>query len=228
MSKNIEVQATCQSPSASGETCIMPSYSEMSIKDSEYSNYGSSFSFFVPWYNPCELNYICNTYTIDYSDSRTNGNCERIRSQTAGTNVSNPMLCQSGIIQRNSSTLFTCVEGGENVTNCKVYDNSTENGDFGCVNTSKGTTWKGNNEITNAFNLWIEEVEKKNKSNNDFILEAYRYTRNKKSVNEKFFRYTHFGWIGDADECAFDYMWKNNGDSWIKLSFFVFVFVLFI
>jgi hypothetical protein len=32
----------------------------------------------------------------------------------------------------------------------------------------------------------------------------------------------------DADECAYDYMWKNNKDEWIKISYFIFILVLLI
>ena len=40
----------------------------------------------------------------------------------------------------------------------------------------------------------------------DAIYETYRYTRNKKKIN------THNDFVIDSDECAFDYIWKQNQD----------------
>ena len=41
------------------------------------------------------------------------------------------------------------------------------------------------------FDKWREEWGKKNIKEEDAIYEAYRYTKNKKKINEAFFKYTH-------------------------------------
>ena len=78
---------------------------------------------------------------------------------------------------------------------------------------------KLNNTIENAFEDWRDQLEDTEKDSSKTNIEAYRYTRNNKKINKLFFTYSHYGWISDADECAFDYMWKNSNGNWIKVTF---------
>ena len=84
-------------------------------------------------------------------------------------------------------------------------------------NRTKEILNKDNNssEITQISTKESENEKNSNKTN----IEAYRYTRNNKKINKLFFNYTHFGWLVDADECAFDYLWKNSKGNWIKVTF---------
>ena len=218
---------SCLPPVNAGEKCIMPSFNEMSIKDDKFSIYGSYNSYFVPWYNPCQKNQVCNTTKNSSSDKkqRLNGTCLGISSFNNDQYASNPLLCSSGFIDKENK----CIEPDEDKnTQCQIYHEENKSGDFGCMYTSKGSPWKISNKVKNAFTAWWEECDKDKKDNEDLILEAYRYTKNKKKINELFFRYTHYGWMVDADECAYDYMWKNNKDEWIKISYFIFILVLLI
>ena len=76
-----------------------------------------------------------------------------------------------------------------------------------------------NSSITTAFGNWRDQLKDNEKDSSKTNIEAYRYTRNNKKINKLFFNYTHFGWLVDADECAFDYLWKNSKGSWIKVTF---------
>ena len=76
------------------------------------------------------------------------------------------------------------------------------------------------------FDKWREEWGKKNIKEEDAIYEAYRYTKNKKKINEAFFRYINAPFIGDADECAYDYLWKQNSSSSLKFSLMILVLAL--
>jgi hypothetical protein len=81
-----------------------------------------------------------------------------------------------------------------------------------------------NETVSEKFKNWFEESTNHKKKEEKSILEAYRYTRNNKGINENYFRYTHYGWIGDADKCAYDYMWKNTQGSEIKVKFGILFF----
>ena len=60
----------------------------------------------------------------------------------------------------------------------------------------------------------------------DAIYEAYRYTRNKKKINELWFRYIQAHRVDDADECAYDYFWKQSSSNYIQFSFMIFALLL--
>ena len=72
----------------------------------------------------------------------------------------------------------------------------------------------------------MSEIGKNKLKDEDANYEAYRYTRNKKKINEAFFRYTHYAWISDADECAYDYFWKNNSSNNLKVSIMILIFTI--
>ena len=171
---------------------------------------------FNPDYNTCQLGYVC-------SDSV----CIPIASVETGNKSYHPLACKSGIIDENNNT---CIEYEPNNQTC-VENNGTytcrENGDI-CLPTSTGAYWCPTSAITDAFKEWYTEWEKYAKPSSKTVLGAYRYTNNKKRANEYFFRYTHFGIISDADECAYDYFWKNNSHFYLKATLFIFsLFFLF-
>ena len=204
--------STCQPPVGNGNDCIIPSSKEMTIKDDETSIYGSKYSFFVPWYNPCDLDLICFNATIDLENhNKTSGTCESLTlKKNSGEVVNNPMLCSSGFF---------------NITDHKCMDLPAEssfcdpiNGGITCQLTSKGANYNLNKGLTDTFDEWKKQLEDNEKNSNKTNIEAYRYTRNNKKINKLFFNYTHYGWISDADECAFDYMWKNSNGNWIKVT----------
>ena len=64
-------------------------------------------------------------------------------------------------------------------------------------------------------------------SDEDANYEAYRYTKNKKKINEAFFRYTHAPFVGDADECALQYFFLINSQKWIFFNWKILV-ILFL
>ena len=105
-----------------------------------------------------------------------NGTCLGINSFDVGQYASNPLLCSTGVIDKENK----CIKPGDNNTQCQIYDEENKSGDFGCVYTSKGSPWKISDEVTSAFTAWWEECDKDKKDNEDLILEAYRYTKNKK------------------------------------------------
>ena len=203
----------------------------MRIRDDEYSLYGSGYAFFVPWYNPCGLDLVCNSESLPQPTTRTPGKCQKIASLDNGLKASNPLLCKSGTF---SPDVGTC--GQVNKTDsCTPFTSELNssyhvetNGDLNCVTTSKGSSMYMNNTVTEEFEVWVGESTNHKKKEEKSILEAYRYTRNNKGINENYFRYTHYGWIGDADKCAYDYMWKNTQGSEIKVKFGILFFVLMI
>ena len=73
------------------------------------------------------------------------------------------------------------------------------------------------------------KIGKKNGKNNmkdEDANYAYRYTRNKKKINKLFFQYTYAPTVQDADECAFDYFWKQNSSNSLKFSLMILVLAL--
>ena len=52
--------------------------------------------------------------------------------------------------------------------------------------TAKGGDFKKISNITKAFDKWKDEWKKKSLKDEDAIYEAYRYTKNKKKINEYF------------------------------------------
>ena len=223
--------ATCMQPIGEGGACYVYSNEDMSIRDDEYSLYGSGYAFFVPWYNPCGLNLVCNSGSLPGSTTRKNGTCQNIRSINNGGKASNPLLCESGTFSDTNGTCGNVNKDGS----CNPFTSELNNnyevvtsGDIGCVTTSKGGSMYMNETVSEEFRIWVEESKNHKKKEEKSILEAYRYTRNNKGINENYFRYTHYGWIGDADKCAYDYMWKNTQGSEIKVKFGILFFFLMI
>jgi hypothetical protein len=95
-----------------------------------------------------------------------------------------------------------------------------------CLKTSQGAYWCPTSAISIAFDEWYSEWFSYSENQDDTNIEAYRYTANKKSVNELFFRYKYFGLITDADECAYDYFWKNSSSR--KLGFSITIIITLI
>ena len=204
--------STCQVPISGGQACVIPSSNEMTIKDDETSIYGSKYSFFVPWYNPCDLDLICYSESIENLDNynKTMGTCESLSKKNNGDVVNNPMLCSSGFF---NITDRKCMDLTDDSSFCDPI-----NGGITCQLTSKGAYYTLNKTMTNTFGDWITQLQGNEKDSSKTNIEAYRYTRNNKKINKLFFNYTHYGWISDADECAFDYMWKNSNGNWIKVT----------
>ena len=186
----------CQKPIENGQAC---GTSGTTVSFSGiYIVYSTSY--FNPSKNPCKLNYVC---------SRTSSNtsipiCTEIGSQDNGVTVDNPLACKSGFVD--SGVCATATDG-----------------------TSIGMTAKGGDftkisNITTAFNNWRNEWKKKSLKDEDAIYEAYRYTKNKKKINEYFYQYVYAPFVQDADECAYDYMWKQNSSN--SLIFFLFLVYL--
>jgi hypothetical protein len=191
---------TCQPPIGNGETC--------SSTRMDYSNLLNTD--FYPATNPCNLGYVCS-----YSDNApTTSKCIEIGSQS--TTASNPLACKTGV-----SDGTTCKTLPSN-SSCTTTDTNY----LAQKTTSKGAQFCLSNDITTEFENWLKEIGKNKLKDKDANYEAYRYTRNKKKINEAFFRYTHYGWISDADECAYDYKWKQNNGNYLKLSFMLLVLVL--
>ena len=200
--------STCQVPISGGEACVIPSSNEMTIKDDETSIYGSKYSFFVPWYNPCDLDLICYDTSL-INNERKIGKCQKIGSVNEGL-VNNPMLCPSGIFNHSTGECLT-------LSNDLSFCDPNNNGIL-CQLSSKGAYHPLNESLSTSFKNWQEQLKDNEKDSSKTNIEAYRYTRNNKKINKLFFTYTHYGWISDADECAFDYMWKNSNGNWIKVT----------
>ncbi len=175
---------------------------------------------FLPDYNPCELGKICNK-----------DNCVNIASIETDKPAFHPLACKSGILDDNkcieyeskNQTCFLDTQYGYYICRNKgqKYNVSFDK----CFPTATGAYWCPTSAITETFKEWFSEWKHKSKVEEDTVLGAYRYTANKKKANELFFRYTHFGLISDADECAYDYFWKNNSGIGLKISLFMFAFV---
>jgi len=169
-----------------------------------------SSSYYNPANNPCKLGYVCST-----SDSSSKSKCVKIASQK--TTASNPLACETGVLKGT-----TCWSLPSNNSAC----DSTKSNYYGKERTSKGAEYCVSEDVTTEFKNWLKEIGDNNLKDEDANYEAYRYTRNKKKINEAFFRYSHYGWISDADECAYDYMWKRNNGNYLKLSFMLLVLLL--
>ena len=172
-----------------------------------------SSRYFNPANNPCKLGYVCST-----TKSSTTRICTEIGSQEKDSDVTNPLACKTGVMKSGK-----CWELPGNNTACST----TEPKAYGSTQyTSKGGEYCLSNDISTEFGLWLKEIGDNKLKDEDANYEAYRYTRNKKKINEAFFRYSHYGWISDADECAYDYMWKSNNGNYLKLSFMLLVLLL--
>ena len=159
---------------------------------------------FITFWFLCKLGSVCNSRK-----------CVKIASQK--TTASNPLACETGVLKGT-----TCWSLPSNSRAC----DTTNSNYYGLKITSKGGRYCLSDDVTNEFKNWLKEIGDNNLKDEDANYEAYRYTRNKKKINEAFFRYSHYGWISDADECAYDYMWKNNNGNYLKLSFMLLVLLL--
>ncbi len=185
---------TCQKPLSANANCA--SFTQYSIYT---QNAIFNSRYFDPSNNPCELGYVCAQIEITAGTTTT---CVEIGSQkvsnTTIVSIDNPLACETGYILSNK-----CAKAEDNASS-----NSLNNDD-----TAKGATFTKFSNITMYFDKWREEWGKKNIKPEDAIYEAYRYTKNKKKINEAFFKYTHAAWISDADECAYDYLWKQSSSN---------------
>ena len=153
-----------------------------------------------PANNVCTLGYTCDILESD------NGICVRIGSMTVttGTSVNNPLACETGL-----------TDGGCSTT-----------GRTG-LKTSKGLDFSNYANATRHFNAWLDaSTYDDDTEDEDAIYEAYRYTRNKKKINELWFRYIKSHRVDDADECAYDYFWKQSSSNYIQLSFLILTLTL--
>jgi len=196
---------TCQPPIGNGEECssyVGTLYSSNYIK--------MNGRYFNPANNPCNLGYVCSI-----ADNDSTAKCIQIGSQK--NKASNPLACESGVFDDSTDTCLTLPSNSSCSSNPSTLGSET---------TSKGAQFCLSEDITTEFKNWLNEIGKNKLKDKDANYEAYRYTRNKKKINEAFFRYTHYGWISDADECAYDYKWKQNNGNYLKLSFMLLVLVL--
>ncbi len=132
------------------------------------------------------------------------GRCVKIGSVTGTTTtVTNPLACSTGIVDSSMKCTSTI-----------------------SLTTSKGATITDSSKTKKAFEDWKDAQDDNNMKDEDAIYEAYRYTRNKKKINELFFNYTHAGFVQDADECAYDYIWKQASSSSLKFSLMILVLAL--
>ena len=194
-------ETTCQLPIENDNEC--GTYvGDLDISDD--TDYILDYEYYHPSNNPCKLGYVCSTADNSTSTAR----CIPIGSQN--TTASNPLACKSGVKSGSSCVTLPKNESCTTAT----------------LPTSKGATFCPSSDITTEFENWMKEIGKNKLKDEDANYEAYRYTRNKKKINEAFFRYTHYGWISDADECAYDYKWKQSNGNYLKLSFMLLVLVL--
>ena len=121
------------------------------------------------------------------------------------------MACSSGFATYSGSSIYVCAT-------------ATDGSSFGT--TSKGGDFTKLSNITTAFNNWLDEWKKKDLKDEDANYEAYRYTKNKKKINEAFYKYAYAPFVQDADECAYDYMWKRNSSNSLKFSLIILVLAL--
>ena len=191
----------CQEPLSSGDKCEDFSYSKLTANNSPFMI--NHPSYFDPANNPCGLEYVCSS-----ADTETTKKCVKIGSVGDGKAASNPLACQHGYL--------------DNSNICRSSPSSNNIG----LQTSRGATFTLLSNITKNFDTWKDEWEKKDIKEEDAIYEAYRYTKNKKKINEAFFKYTHASFVGDADECALDYMWKQNSSNSLKFSLMILVVAL--
>jgi hypothetical protein len=190
---------TCQRPLDNGAKCR-----------------GFTDDSFDPSRNVCKLGYICSRK--DNADPT----CIEIGSQGAGTIVSNPMACDSGVYERQKDS------NGYNLNTyeCISTNSRTSVNGFYDTTTSRGGTFTNFANMTKMFKDWLKEAKDNNLKDEDANYEAYRYTRNKKKINKLFFQYRYAPWVEDADECAFDYKWKQNSSNSLKFSLMILVLAL--
>ena len=189
---------TCQKPLDNGAKCDNFVSSSLS---SSFTIYNADL--FDPANNPCGKDDVCST-----AGSDTTKKCIKIGSVDSDKAASHPLACSTGYWV-----------GGT----CKDTPSS---GSVLSLTTSRGAAFNYDKNISDAFGKWKEEWGKKNIKDEDFIYEAYRYTKNKKKINEYFYQYTHAGFVADADECAYDYIWKQNSSNSVKFSLMIIILAL--
>ena len=212
----------CLLPIGNGNDC--EDYINMTEVDDGFINVSYS-KYYLPENNVCGLDYVCSK------------KCVQIHSIVNSGNSTHPLACASGTLLFTSNRVYnTCVSYPTANNTCKqkdgkyVCEDIKVNGYNGtvvldCLKTSQGAYWCPTVAISNAFDEWYSEWFSYYENQEDTNLEAYRYTANKKSVNELFFRYKYFGLITDADECSYDYFWKNNFSMKLKISVFIFILI---
>ncbi len=205
---------TCQKPLDKDANC----QGRVEMGDISRSVYSGGENVFDPSLNPCKLGHVCTG--LGTSSSISSYKCVEIGSQSKDTIVTNPLACSSGFViytsvSGSSYDYYTCKDAEDGATNTGLSTTTARGGSF-----SKFTN------ITKYFNEWLDEWKKKDIKEEDAIYEAYRYTKNKKKINEAFFRYTHAAFVADADECAFDYLWKQESGSSLKFSLMILVLAL--
>ena len=190
---------TCQAPIDNDKECtdLYPKYDPTDTYTIDYY-YPRD-----PAYNPCKLGYVCST-----KDSTSTKYCVEIGKLAKGKAVTNPLACASGYSVRDE-----CVD----LKDAPLTNRGP---------TSKGAYITVNDNYTDMFNAWKDEVSKNKMKDEDAIYEAYRYTRNKKKVNKAWFIYTHYVKVYDTDDCTFDYLWKRNNGNALKYSLMIFVLIL--
>ena len=203
---------TCSEPITFNQNCS-GFIDEIQGNDHYFDN--GNGKYYLPENNICKLGYVCS-----------NGKCIEISSLNDDNNSTNPLACKSGAIFNSKCVTYpssnkTC----DSNKKCVITFNNG-NQTVPCLKTSKGGYWCPTSAINQAFSDWFNEWNNQKKDNEDTNLEAYRYTANKKSVNELFFRYKYFGLITDADECAYDYFWKNSSSR--KLGFSITIIITLI
>jgi hypothetical protein len=187
----------CRTTSSNYNACQEPIKAGDQCTDGSSSSYDQYTFLSASLFNPAN-----NPCQLKYVCS--NGYCVGIHSLNNGDTATNPLACVSGFI---SGT--TCAAPG-----AETYT------------TSRGADYAVGTNITEAFDRWYNEWNKKNIKEEDAIYEAYRYTKKKKKINEYFHRYIHAGYVEDADECAYDYIWKQGSGNWIKLSSMIILLTL--
>ena len=198
---------TCQKPLDDGANCDGFASSSNSLQGTTFRS-----RYFHPSNNPCKIGSVCATIEKTESGTTTTSTtCVGVASQAKNVKVNNPMACETGYTLNGV---------------CSDATDDENNSDIGSTDTSRGGTFTKYSNITKAFDEWKKEWSKKNIKEDDAIYEAYRYTKNKKKINEAFFRYTHAAWVADADECAFDYLWKHESANSLKFSLMIFILAL--
>jgi len=198
---------TCQPPIGNGEECGIYTGSEY-LDSGEYI---FSSSYFNPVNNPCKLGYVCSLSDQDNSKAK----CVAIGSQSS--TASNPLACKTGVFDDDTNSCWTLPSNSSCSTDAKYLKSKT---------TSKGGEFCLSDDVSKEFDKWLKEIGDNKLKDEDANYEAYRYTRNKKKINEAFFRYSQYGWISDADECAYDFLWKQSNGNYLKLPFMLLVLVL--
>ena len=191
----------CQEPLSSGVVCEGFSQSKLTQDNSPFMI--NDPSYFDPSNNPCGLEYVCSK-----TDSVSTETCVKIGSVGDGKTASNPLACEHGYLDGSNK--------------CRSSPSSSDIN----LKTSRGGTFTLLTNITKNFDECKKEWDKKSIKEEDAMYEAYRYTKNKKKINELFFKYTHTSFVGDADECALDYLWKQSSSNSLKFSLMILVVAL--